>query len=257
MPDGLVHQLRVIGSIASSSLTLWRGCVVVSAATQPPLSLQLYEFEACPHCRSVREVLTALHLDAEIRPCPKGGTRFRPEAKRIGGKARFPMLVDANTGTVMYESAAIIEYLFRTYGHRHVPSAYRLTPLRPVFGGMASAVRGMRGMRARSSRLPERMLELWSFEGSPYSRLVRERLCELEIPYVLHNLGKEHWKEAGPAVRRITPNPYRPRAGGKRDAFFKRTGGRMQVPYLEDPNTGEKLFESAAIIDYLEKSYAV
>ena len=85
----------------------------------------------------------------------------------------------------------------------------------------------------------------------------RERLTELEIPYVLHNLGKEHWKEAGPAIRRITPNPYRPQPGGKRDAFWARTGGRVQLPYLEDPNTGVKLFESAAIIDYLEQTYAL
>jgi glutathione S-transferase len=256
MPDGLVHQLRVLGSVASSSITLWRGCIVVSTAEQPPLPLKLYDFEACPHCRSVREALTALHLDANILPCPKGGTRFRPVAEGLGGKPQFPLLDDPNTGTVMYESAAIIEYLFRTYGGRAVPSTYRVTSLRPVAGALASAVRGARGMRARSSRLPKQLVELWSFEGSPYSRLVRERLCELEIPYVLHNLGKEHWKEAGPAVRRITPNPYRPRKGGKREAFFERTGGRVQVPYLEDPNTGVNLFESAAIIDYLEKTYA-
>ena len=35
---------------------------------------------ACPYCRAVREALTALHLDAEILPCPRGGSRFRPEA---------------------------------------------------------------------------------------------------------------------------------------------------------------------------------
>jgi glutathione S-transferase len=30
----------------------------------------------------------------------------------------------------------------------------------------------------------------------------------------------------------------------------------MQVPYLEDPNTGEALFESAEIVAYLERAYA-
>ena len=29
----------------------------------------------------------------------------------------------------------------------------------------------------------------------------------------------------------------------------------IQVPYLEDPNTGEKLFESAVIVRYLQKQY--
>jgi glutathione S-transferase len=29
------------------------------------------------------------------------------------------------------------------------------------------------------------------------------------------------------------------------------------VPYLEDPNTGVEMFESAAMVDYLEKTYAL
>jgi hypothetical protein len=31
---------------------------------------------------------------------------------------------------------------------------------------------------------------------------------------------------------------------------------RMQVPYLEDPNTGTAMFESTEIIKYLEDTYA-
>jgi len=125
-----------------------------------------------------------------------------------------------------------------------------------VLGSAASAASGLRGMRARQGRVPEQALELWSFEGSPFSRLVREKLCELEIPYTLHNLGKEHWSEVGPARQRIKPGPYTPIPGGKRDAFFQQHR-RVQVPYLEDPNTGQGLFESARILDYLEQQYAV
>ena len=33
--------------------------------------------------------------------------------------------------------------------------------------------------------------------------------------------------------------------------------GRFQVPYLQDPNTGVNLFESSAILEYLDKQYAV
>jgi glutathione S-transferase len=33
--------------------------------------------------------------------------------------------------------------------------------------------------------------------------------------------------------------------------------GRVQLPYLEDANTGTKMFESAKIIDYLEAKYAL
>lgn len=256
MPNQVLHHGAVLGSVVSSTIGLWRGCLVVHAAQQPALPIRLYEFEGSPYCRLVREAVTALHLDVDIRPCPIGGKRFRPEARRLGGKSLFPLLVDDNTHVTMHESADIIAYLFRTYGEREVPALYRRTPVRPVLGFVQGSVRWLHGLRARPSREAAQPLHLWSFEGSPYSRLVRERLTELELPYTLHSLGKEHWKEAGPAVRRILPNPYVPREGGKRHAFW-RAHGRVQVPYLEDPNTDTKLFHSGKIVDYLERTYAL
>jgi glutathione S-transferase len=256
MPNFLLHQ----GAVASSALTMaftgTRGAILVKAAEQPAKPVVLYDREACPFCRLVRETASALHLDLEIRPCPSGGTRFVDEAVRLGGKKRFPFLVDENTGVQMYESKDIVAYLFKTYGQMDVPAAYRVGPARKLQSGLVSAARLGRGRKARPSRAPEKPLELTSFEASPYSRLVRERLTELELPYTLHNLAKEHWKELGPAARRITPNPYVPKEGGKRFAFHQKHG-RVQVPFLEDPNTGASLFESAAIIDYLERTYAL
>jgi glutathione S-transferase len=46
-----------------------------------------------------------------------------------------------------------------------------------------------------------------------------------------------------------------PKEGGKRYAFWQ-AHGRVQVPYLQDPNTGASLFESDKIVDYLESTYA-
>jgi glutathione S-transferase len=252
-----MHQLRILGSVTSSFLGKWRGSAALKGVSQPAQALKLYDIEASPYCRLAREALTALHLDAEIYPCPKGGTRFRVEAERLGGKQQFPLLHDPNTGALLYESAEIVEYLFQTYGGgRGVPASYRRTPLTLPGVFAATAVRGLAGQKVRPARVPEKMLELWSFESSPYSRLVRERLCELEIPYVLHNIGKERWQDIGPAVFRLKPGPYVPVPGGKREAHFVRTG-HMQVPYLEDPNTGAKLLESAAILDYLDEVYAL
>ena len=90
------------------------------------------------------------------------------------------------------------------------------------------------GTRARPSRAPGKPLELYSMESSPFCRIVRERLCELELPYRLHNVG-----------------------GGSpsRDAFVARSG-RMMVPWLADPNTGAEMFESADIVTYLDATYA-
>lgn len=252
----LKHQVNVLESVATSSFSAWRGCLVVKAVPQPEKPLILFDIEACPFCRKVREALTALHLDTEIRPCPKGGRIFRAEAEAIGGKKQFPLLVDQNTGETLYESDAIVEYLFRQYANRPVPGYYKGKSWQTALGAAGSAASELRGMRARPAKRPAQALHLWSFEGSPFSRLVRERLCEFEIPYTLHNLGKEHWTEIGPAVQRIKPGPYEPEAGGKRDAFFQ-AHGRVQVPYLEDPNTGQMLFESARILAYLEKEYAM
>ena len=255
MPKKALHQVSVLQSVVTSTLSAWRGTSVVKASKQPKKRLQLYDMEGCPYCRRVREALTALGLDAEIYPCPKRGKRFRHEAMRLGGKRQFPLLVDPNTSTMLYEATDIIDYLFKTYGERETPRAYTAGVLRPVLGGLGSLVRGMRGTTARKATHPEKMLELWSFESSPYSRLVRERLTELELAYVLHNIGKEQFADMGPAVRRVQPGPYKPRPGGRREKVLAEQG-RVQVPYLEDPNTGTKLYESADIIDYLERQYA-
>lgn len=255
MPNPVLHQLSVAGSVLTSTLSAWRGTSVIKAANQPAQYLKLYDMEGCPDCRSVREVLTALGLDAQIYPCPIGGKNFRPQALRSGGKPQLPVLIDPNTQTKLNEVGPIIDYLFRTYAGFPTPRSYRISQWRPVLGQLASAIRGVRGMQARPATHPRKLLELWSFESSPYSRLVRERLTELELAYVLHNIGKEQFADMGPAAMRIKPGPYKPLPGGRREKVLAQLG-RIQVPYLEDPNTGTKLYESAAIIDYLEGQYA-
>ena len=156
----------------------------------------------------------------------------------------------------MHESEDIIAYLFHTYAKQDVPAYYKNYFFKNRLSTLASAVRGGAGTFAHPSKRPGEPLHLWSFESSPYSRLVRERLCELELPYVLHNIGKEQWQDVGPAVLRLKPGKYEPVAGGKREQHFGRTG-HMQVPYLEDPNTGANLLESDKILDYLERTYAL
>lgn len=204
-----------------------------SLGARPAQPLELYEFEACPFCRKVRETLSFLDLEVIVYPCPRGGERFRPKAVALGGKAQFPLLVDPNTGRQLYESDDIGKYLATTYGAGRRPLMVSLGPLSLISSGLASAVRSGQGAKARPSKAPEKKLELWSFEASPYCRLARERLCELELPYVLHNVAKG--------------SPSRP-------AFLARSG-KMQVPWLSDPNTGVELFESEAIVDYLDKTY--
>ncbi|KAJ6757835.1 THIOREDOXIN FAMILY PROTEIN, partial [Salix koriyanagi] len=78
--------------------------ILLTTTSDPPKPLQLYEFEACPFCRRVREAMTELDLSTEVYPCPKGSVRHREIVRKIGGKEQFPFLVDPNTGVSIYES---------------------------------------------------------------------------------------------------------------------------------------------------------
>ena len=228
---------RVVDVATSLAVTIARlpsGLSVGNLGKRPAEPLRLYEFEACPFCRKVREALSTLDLEADILPCPKSGLRYRPEASRLGGKAQFPYLVDPNTGKSMYESDEIVRYLFKAYGDGRVPMALALGSLTNVSAAIAGAFRVGRGASYESAKAPEKPLELWSFEASPYCRIVREKLCTLELPYRLHNVAKN------------SPS---------RDAFVARSG-KMMVPYLVDPNTNVEMFESADIVEYLHRTYA-
>ncbi len=222
----------VASSTLASGFTLGRGFIVRTPARQPEKLLELYEFESCPFCRKVRETLSELDLDAMIYPCPPGGTRWRPRAIELGGKKQFPLLVDPNTGKQLYESNDIVSYVSETYAEGSVSIADRLGPVNTARALLGSLPRAGR-VQARASKEPAKPLELWSFEASPFCRIAREALCNLEIAYVLHNVAKR---------------------SPKRDAFVARSG-KMMVPFLHDPNTGVSMFESAEIVRYLEETY--
>ncbi|MEO7113938.1 MAG: glutathione S-transferase N-terminal domain-containing protein, partial [Polyangiaceae bacterium] len=196
------RTLDVATSFLVSGFRFAAGQYVRGNSRRPPKLLELYEFEACPFCRKAREALCELELDAIIYPCPKNG-RFRDQVKKRGGKMMFPFLIDPNTGKEMYESDDIIRYLATTYANGEISWTLKMGPLTTLSSSLASAVRMSRGLTARRARAPEELLELWSFEASPYCRLVREALCELEIPYVLHNV---------------------PKKGATREAFIARSG---------------------------------
>lgn len=247
-------------SLFASSFRGWRGTASFrGAAEQPETLLELYEFEACPYCRLVREELTELDLDALVYPCPQGGTRFRPRAVEIGGRSQFPILVDGNTDQQLLESADIIDYLRQTYGHGGKARRGLRRSLQVSGSYLATASRSLgqaRGLRARPSKAPEQPLELFSFESSPFSRPVRERLCELELPYILRNFAKARWEDMGPPIVRSKLFPNTPLEGRNR-LRMKQMTGRLQVPYLIDPNTDTAMYESSDILNYLERTYAV
>ncbi|CAI0462302.1 unnamed protein product [Linum tenue] len=201
---------------------------------RPEQPIMIYEFESCPFCRKVREIVAVLDLDVLFYPCPRNGPNFRPKAVELGGKQQFPYMVDPNTGVSMYESDAIIKYLVDKYGDGRVPLMLSLGLLTTLTAGFAMIGRMGRGQSYIPSKLPPKPLELWAYEGSPFCKLVREVLVELELPHIYRSCA---------------------RGSPKRQILYAKTG-HFQAPYLEDPNTGVQMFESAEIIEYLTATYA-
>ena len=81
---------------------------------------------------------------------------------------------------------------------------------------------------------PGKMLELYSYENNQFCRLVREALCELEIPYKLINAGKGS-------------------LAGRQQ--LQELSGATRCPYLVDPNTDTKMGDSGKIMEYLFSTY--
>ena len=100
----------------------------------------------------------------------------------------------------------------------------------------ASLVGGPWGVQiSRTARQPELLLEVYEMENCPHCRVVRNTLTELDLD------------------AQIFPCPK----GGKRfRPEVKARGGKAQFPYLHDPNTGARLYESTDIVAYLYETYA-
>ena len=249
------HILDITLSTAASTLRYWKGTGSSKKDIQPKDDLILFDREGDVECRRVREVLTALNLNVLIAPCPLNGKNIK-KLKRDSGSDQVPTLYDTNTEEHRSGAVEIICYLYKQYRMENPPQSRIPRPLDNLSAHLATLIRQRAGLKARPSRIANQALTLYSFESSPFSRPVRELLCELELPYRLINLGKQQWADMGPAKAHFTLKPYKPLPGTKREAFFEQHGN-VQVPYLIDPNTNTALFESREIIKYLEDTYAL
>ena len=260
MADSLTTA-RALASMATSLLRVDRGLIVKGNRRRPEKTLELYEAEYCPYCRHVREALTELDLDAMIYPIPKGGKRYVSRLKKLGGEGKVPFLHDPNTGTKLADSEAIVKYLYEQYGLEgaEVPERRIVTSTLASLtraGSLTSLSAGKNGLNAKPSKAARKPLELYSFEASPYSRLAREVLCELEIKYLLHNCGKTpggHSDYYPPEIRHENMPNYMPGTENRRK-FLERTG-KIMMPYIVDPNTGVDMYQTKDIQEYLRETY--
>lgn len=252
----LTASRNIAGSVGASTLRLWQGTMGSRKEVEQTVLPVLYDRESDPACRLVRESLTALNLDVDVRPVPQGSVFHRMELDALGGRGVLPTLHFPDTGEVVEGAEAINRVLFSRYGRGKVPRLLRANRLNLFLSELASRARGARGTRRVEARRPEQALTLYSFESSPYSRPVRELLCELEIPYRLINISKQQRADLGPAICRLHLGEYQPIPGSKRDRTL-REKGRVQAPYLIDPNSGQEVWESERVLTYLKNHYVV
>ena len=213
-----LYPLNWLLSLVASVLRLGAGKGALEVTVEKPIIL--YEFEGCPFCRIAREAVSETGVKTHVKPCPKGGKRFREELLAIGGKAQFPYMVDPNTDVKMYESADIAKYICKTYGSRGRPIIHWLGPLGILTSQFAVLVRLAGGNFVKPSTSPETPLQLVGSERSPATRIVKELLCEMELEY--------EW-------------------------LYDQKEGEM--PSLFDPNTGERIEGALSIRTYLKRRY--
>lgn len=219
---------------------------VLADAPRPANPLILYEYDASPYCKRVRETINLLDLTVEYRPCPGARqSKFSQEMLAKTGKQTIPYLVDPNTGISMFESDDQIQYLLDTYGPNK--DSFDMKALWPITFKefsiftctIAALLRDMPGSRRQANARPDNEdmlpLELWGYEASPFVKPVREKLVSLALPHTMVSCS---------------------RGSVNRDKLIERTG-RFQVPFLVDPNTGLELFESPEICEYLDMVYTV
>lgn len=264
------YKIKSLQALTSMLLRGTRGNMGTPTPMQPEKSLILYEHEACPYARRVREVMTQLNLDFESRPCPRKGHVYRDELKQLTGKTQVPFLIDENIAaeadSQILDSQAIIEHLFAHYSKEGtVPSQYQKKSDEDhasLANKVASVISMMRGGTADHPKMneargkPEQPLHLYGFEASPFCRLVRERLSELEVGYINHSVAREQIQDMGAFGFRLNIGEYQPIKGGKRERLMNGVlKDKFQFPFLIDPNTNTQLYESKAIIAYLNQIY--
>jgi glutathione S-transferase len=228
------HGLELAHSEVASLLRAGAGSDVTKLGPRPEQRLVLYDQENCPHSRRVREALSMLDLDVDVRPCPKGADTHRGELLSIGGRLEIPALLDPNTMAVVYGADPIVEYLFERYGSGKPPLSARFGTFATATSRLASATRGAGATEARAAAQPELPLELWSYEASPESRLVREALASYGLPYVLYNAAR----------------------GSPKRAYLATLSNGRGVPVLIDPNRDVVLQGAGPIRTYLRETYA-
>jgi len=258
------NSLDVLTSGLASIFCLPRGVTVSSPQARNDNNndkiriIKLYDIENSKTCRAVRERITELDLVVEQVIPVAAGSR---NADSLPGD-EAPILVASSSSSddddkeedyrTIKGTEAILKFLEESFANQsnNVVSDQqqqsendavaiakdKLQLVGTYLAGWMRLGRGNRVSPSVASNRPQQSLILYSYEGNQFCRVVREVLTELDIVYELRSAGKE-------SPRRVE--------------LASITGGSSQCPYLIDPNTGVSMSESADIVEYLYKNYAL
>lgn len=212
----------------------------------------LYDIENDRECRIVRELITELDLIVEKVIPAAGPNALVFRNNELPANTEIPRLVvtEPDGSEKVFSGAEDITYYLKksfSVPDREDEDDIKvkvIDALRQAGNYVASVLRIGRGTAVSPAAMeaagapprPEQPLILYSYEGNQFCRLVREVLTELDLVYELRSAGKESPRRSEMAT--ITPD------------------GSTQCPFLIDPNTDTKMFESADIVSYLYKTYA-
>jgi len=254
LTSGLASIARLpFGVTVSSDAQRLQG----SAADADLAIATLYDVENDPECRSVRERISELDLIVQtvVPAAPNSRVFVDPSCDyALPEGSEIPRLV-LGSGEAVAGSEDILAYLDDTFAsvdggasssddegdakQQLMDAVFKAAAFLP---SLLRAGRGERVCSAASATSslqvprPTKPLVLYSYEGNQFCRLVREVLTELDLPYELRSAGK---------------------SSPRRAQMSAMTGGSSQCPYLIDGNTDTAMFESADIIRYLYKTYAL
>jgi len=222
---------------AKKAIGLYSGvkCIPnVNSYKKPAKPIVIYDDEKSAACRKVREACSMLDLIVEYRPCPGATTGFTDILKAASlGKDDIPFMFDSNPSMFkpsLYGSTDIINHLFNTYGpgEKSIPSNLK--------GGTGAGVAKGTGSFNKKARFDNRKMKpitLYGWEGASYVKPVRESLNSLGLAHFMVNCAE----------------------GSSNRRSLEAQAKTFQVPYISDPNTGIKMFESKEIVAYLTKTY--
>ena len=231
---GMIRPLDVATSLLTTIGRLGTGTRVGTLGrrpAQPPRALRVRGVPVLP--QGARSALDP-RSRSDRGPCPKDGPTFRPRVREQGGRRAVPLprRPEHRQGDVRVERHRRLS-VRRVWRRTRAARARRRRAHRRLLDRLGLWRLGG-GSRYRRARAPEQPLELYSFEASPFCRIVREALAASSCAYLLHNVAGE-----ARAARRSRPARAHDGAVARR------------------PNTGVEMFESAEIVAYLNETYAL